>query len=88
MDDLGQLESGSNLQADLEAGYQSDLLRKSLELLTPRQKAVVVARIYEDLPFAQISEAIGCSVNAAKVHFHEGKKRIAVFMKGQVGEYG
>ncbi|NQV14065.1 RNA polymerase sigma factor [bacterium] len=88
LEDMRALISGSDPAKDVEQNFQSELLQKSLVTLTPRQRSVVIARIYQDLPFAQISEAVGCSVNAAKVHFHEGKKRIEAFMKARVGEDG
>ncbi|MEA3286874.1 MAG: sigma-70 family RNA polymerase sigma factor [Candidatus Marinimicrobia bacterium] len=88
MEDMKVLISGSDPVKETEYRFHSEILGKSLAILTPRQRAVVIARIYEDLPYAQISDAVGCSVNAAKVHFHEGKKRIEAFMKAQVGENG
>ncbi len=39
-----------------------------LELLSPRQRAVVVLRYYDDLSEAQIAEALGCSAGAVKAH--------------------
>jgi RNA polymerase sigma-70 factor (sigma-E family) len=39
-----------------------------LELLSPRQRAVVVLRYYDDLSEAQIAEALGCSAGAVKSH--------------------
>jgi RNA polymerase sigma-70 factor (ECF subfamily) len=88
LDEVKTLLSSSNPQHETEQLFQSEMLERSLSKLTPRQKAVVVARIYQDLPFAEISKALGCSVNAAKVHFHEGKKRIESYMKEKAGENG
>ena len=84
LDEVRALISGSDPVRDTEHKFNTDLLENSLAYLTPRQQAVVVARIYQDLPFAQISAALGCSENAAKVHFHEGKKRIESYIKKQV----
>ena len=39
-----------------------------LELLSPRQRAVVVLRYYDDLTEAQIAETLGCSAGAVKAH--------------------
>ena len=39
-----------------------------LEVLSPRQRAVVVLRYYDDLSEAQIAEALGCSAGAVKSH--------------------
>ncbi len=88
LDDLRTLASGDNPEANLEQSYQKDMLKLGLEQLTPRQRAVVVARIYEDLPFREVASAVGCSENAAKVHFHEGKKRLEAFVKERTGENG
>ncbi len=84
IDELKILISGSDPEKETEQKFHSTLLEKSLDMLTPRQHAVVMARLYEDLPFAQISTALGCSENAAKVHFHEGKKRIEKYIKERV----
>jgi len=88
LDEIKSLVSGSDPVQETERQYNSMLLEKSLTSLTPRQHAVVVARIYQDLPFAQIGEAVGCSENSAKVHFHEGKKRIETYINKQVGNDG
>ncbi len=88
LEDIKTLSSGSDPVKETELNFQSQMLERSLTTLTPRQRAVVVARIYKDLPFAEISASVGCSVNAAKVHFHEAKKRIDSYMKEQVGKDG
>lgn len=88
LDEVKSLMSGSDPVEESEALYNSTLLEKSLTTLTPRQHAVVVARIYKDLPFAEIAKAVGCSENSAKVHFHEGKKRIEAYINKQVKEDG
>ncbi|MCF7796228.1 MAG: RNA polymerase sigma factor [Lentisphaeria bacterium] len=68
-----------------ELAFRQARLTEALEILTPRQRAVVVARIYQDLPFEDVAKAVGCSVNAAKVHFHEGKKRLEAYFKKKAG---
>ena len=39
-----------------------------LAQLSPRQRAVLVLRYYEDLSEAQIAEALGCSTGTVKAH--------------------
>ncbi len=43
-----------------------DTLRRALAALTPRQRAVVVLRFYEDLPEEAVAEHLGCSVGTVK----------------------
>lgn len=88
LDEIKTLVSGSDPEKEVDKAFNASLLEKSLVTLTPRQHAVVVARLYQDLPFAEIATAIGCSVNSAKVHFHEGKKRIKTYINKQVNNHG
>ena len=39
-----------------------------LAALSPRQRAVMVLRYYDDLSEAQIAQALGCSAGAVKSH--------------------
>ena len=41
-------------------------LRGVLESLTPRQRAVVVLRVYDDLPEAQVAHVLNCAVGTVK----------------------
>jgi RNA polymerase sigma-70 factor (sigma-E family) len=43
-------------------------LRAALAELPARQRVVIVLTYYEDLPDAQIAEALGCTVNTVKSH--------------------
>jgi len=52
------------------------LLKQAVESLSPRQRAVAVLRIYEDLPFADIAAACGITANNAKVNFHHAVRNI------------
>jgi RNA polymerase sigma-70 factor (sigma-E family) len=41
-------------------------LRDALAMLTGRQRAVLVLRVYDDLPEAQVADMLGCSVGTVK----------------------
>jgi RNA polymerase sigma-70 factor (sigma-E family) len=41
-------------------------VRSALESLTVRQRAVLVLRVFDDLPEAQVAQLLGCSVGTVK----------------------
>ena len=41
-------------------------LRDALQALTSRQRTVLVLRVYDDLPEAQVADMLGCSVGTVK----------------------
>jgi DNA-directed RNA polymerase specialized sigma subunit len=51
-----------------DAHHADDLVRvrQALSRLTPRQRAVLVLRFYQDLPVEQAAEAMGCSTGTVK----------------------
>jgi RNA polymerase sigma-70 factor (sigma-E family) len=52
------------------------LLRQALRRLTPRQRAVIVLRYFEDLPEADIADAMSCSVGTVKSQLHHALARL------------
>lgn len=60
-------ESPEHLQA---------LVAGALEHLPPKQKSVFVMRFYDKMAFAEIAEATGTSVGAAKANFHFAVERL------------
>jgi RNA polymerase sigma-70 factor (sigma-E family) len=51
---------------DAETVVRRVVLRDALARLTPRQRAVLVLRFYEDYTEAQTADLLGCSVNTVK----------------------
>ena len=47
-----------------------DGLQAALDRLSSRQRAALLLRELEDLPFADIAESLGCSEPTARVHYH------------------
>jgi RNA polymerase sigma-70 factor (sigma-E family) len=56
-----------------EAGHD---LAAALAILTPRQRAVLVLRYFEDLTEAQTADALGCSVGTVKSQAHKALARL------------
>ena len=60
-------DPGETPGPDMAAGIdRRTLLDQALAALTPRQRAVVVLRYYDDLPVADTADAMGVSVGTVK----------------------
>jgi len=63
-----------------DGGWQAEDLRLSLLTalgrLTPRQRAVIVLRYFDDLSEADTAHALGCSVGAVKAHASRGLRQL------------
>ncbi|MGW0661958.1 SigE family RNA polymerase sigma factor [Streptodolium elevatio] len=55
---------------------QRDALRVALLKLPPRQRAAVVLRYWEDLPEAEVAQAMGCSVGTVKSQAARGLAKL------------
>jgi RNA polymerase sigma factor (sigma-70 family) len=55
---------------------EDDGLWSAVHELPPKQRAAVVHRFVNDLPYRQIGEVMGCTDEAARRNVHEGLKRL------------
>lgn len=71
-------DSGPSPLAADPAGVvaRRDLLMRSLALLPPRQRAVLVLRYWEDLSEAEVAAMMGCSVGTVKSQASRGLARL------------
>ena len=60
-----------------------DRMQKALDELSPRRKAAVVLRYYEDMSERQTAEILGCSVGAVKALVARGLKHLRVDLEGE-----
>ena len=54
----------------------ADVLGRALATLSPRQRAVVVLRIVDDLSEHDVAETLGCSTGTVKSHLSRGLDRL------------
>ncbi|WP_329127646.1 SigE family RNA polymerase sigma factor [Streptomyces sp. NBC_01465] len=52
------------------------VMRRALARLTPRQRAVLVLRYFEDLPEADVARLLGCSVGTVRSTTHRSLARL------------
>ena len=48
----------------------ADLVSRAVTRLPPQQRAVVVLRIWQGLPYARIAEMVGCTEGTVRSHMH------------------
>lgn len=60
-----------------ESGVDPVLLKR----LSPLERSVLVARIYDDLSFKELAETLGTTENSAKVTYHNAIEKLRKFMK-------
>jgi RNA polymerase sigma factor (sigma-70 family) len=73
--------------AEEEVVLRSDT-RVVLAGLSPRQRACLVLRYYEDLPVAEIAARLRCGQGTVKRHLSDGLRRVAEQCDTQEGRIG
>lgn len=67
----------------LEAVELATALRAAVRTLPTKQRMTLELRIYEDLPFREIAEALSISEGAAKVNFHYAVRKLRAYLGPQ-----
>jgi len=60
---------GPAAEGRLILGEEATRVRGAVASLPPRQKQVVLLRMYEEMPFQEISEVLDCPIGTAKANF-------------------
>ena len=60
----------------LSVSEQKARMRRAIESLPPKQRAVLVLRLVEELGYDQIASALKCSVQTVRAHLHLGRRRV------------
>jgi len=67
----------------LESAELATALRGAVQQLPTKQRMTLELRIYEDLAFREIAEALSISEGAAKVNFHYAVRRLRALLGSQ-----
>lgn len=71
------LDAGQqDVLAELVAEELKQIVARAICELEPRQRAVLTMRCYDQMSYAQISEALGCTQLGARALFHRAKKTL------------
>jgi RNA polymerase sigma-70 factor (sigma-E family) len=70
---LTERPAAGDLAADVAT---SVAVRRVLAALTERQRAVVVLRLFDDLPEAQVAQILGCAVGTVKATMSQALARL------------
>lgn len=65
----------------------ADLLERALSTLAPRQRAVVVLRVVDDLSEQDVADALGCSVGTVKSYLSRGLERLRDALDASKGDF-
>ena len=71
-----------------EHQHKREFLRQALENLPMRQKEVVTLRIYQEMPFKEIAEALNSTESAVKVNFHHAMKSLREWTQQRILRVG
>jgi RNA polymerase sigma-70 factor (sigma-E family) len=63
--------------ADDDRVAVADEVRRALGTLSPRQRACVVLRYYEDLTVTEIADELGCAEGTVKRHLADARAKLA-----------
>jgi len=85
-----QLPDSPERADDADQRELASFIRQALGRLSPKQRAVLVLRYYEDLPEAEIASLLGCSPGTVKTHAHRGLRalRAELGARGELGALG
>lgn len=68
--------AGPAIEDEAEGRETGRIVARAVATLPPRQKAMVVLRLYQDLPYAEIARIMGCSEGTVKATMFAALRRL------------
>ena len=69
----------------LLADETAELVSRAVTRLPPQQRAVVVLRVWEQMSYAEIAEALGCTETTVRSHMHHGLCALRKYLEPRLG---
>ena len=79
-----EAETAANGETTAEETDRATRLAEALRKLAPRQHAVLELVFYHDITIEEAATIMGVAVGTARTHYDRGKKRLAVFLNGDL----
>ena len=77
VEELGDIAADFHSPAEhLAHKERQQWLEREIQMLPPKQKSILVLRIFQEMPFKDIANVVGCSTNAAKVNYRHALVRL------------
>jgi len=73
---LRDRRAGPAIEDEAEGRETGRIVARAVATLPPRQKAMVVLRLYQDLPYAEIARIMGCSEGTVKATMFAALRRL------------
>jgi RNA polymerase sigma factor (sigma-70 family) len=70
------LSDGTDIERDVQNLEQIKQVKEKLSMLTPEQRDIIIMRLWDDMPYAQIATVTGKSEGACKMAFSRGIKAL------------
>ncbi|MBI1824046.1 MAG: RNA polymerase sigma factor [Nitrospirae bacterium] len=80
IEEMGLVDSKTALDPLVEKAVRSEV-RQAIRRLPERQQETLILRVYEELPFGEISRILGCHVGTVKANYHHAVRKLREFLK-------
>jgi RNA polymerase sigma-70 factor (ECF subfamily) len=85
IDEIDTVPDGDPLpDAQFMSGQTLEEIRLGIETLPPKQRAALVMRYVQELDYAEIASALGCSEDSARANVYQAIKRLRVALADPV----
>ena len=77
------LDSENDPEEKMQRKETVEAIRRAISRIPEKYRDVVVLRLYAELPFSEVADALSISENSAKVIFHRAKKLLSEELKNE-----